>query len=67
MTEKVSEVGEATESELAPQQEKKVEQDPVAALTEDLQRLQAEYSNYKKSCIILILFYYTRQKTSCII
>jgi molecular chaperone GrpE len=37
MTEEVTEVGEATESI-----------DPVAALTEDLQRLQAEYSNYKK-------------------
>ena len=48
MTEKVSEVGEATDSDLAPQQEEKVERDPVAALTEDLQRLQAEYSNYKK-------------------
>ena len=48
MTEKVSEVGEATDSDLTPQQEEKVERDPVAALTEDLQRLQAEYSNYKK-------------------
>ena len=37
MTEEVTEVSEATESI-----------DPVAALTEDLQRLQAEYSNYKK-------------------
>ena len=37
MTEEVQEVSEATES-----------QDPVASLTEDLQRLQAEYSNYKK-------------------
>ena len=48
MTEEVSEVGEATDSDLTPQQEEKVERDPVAALTEDLQRLQAEYSNYKK-------------------
>ena len=48
MTEKVSEVGEAADSDLTPQQEEKVERDPVAALTEDLQRLQAEYSNYKK-------------------
>ena len=48
MTEKVSEVGEATDSDLTPQQDEKVERDPVAALTEDLQRLQAEYSNYKK-------------------
>ena len=48
MTEKVSEVGEATDSDLTLQQEEKVERDPVAALTEDLQRLQAEYSNYKK-------------------
>ena len=48
MTEKVSEVGEATDSDLTPQQEEKVERDPVPALTEDLQRLQAEYSNYKK-------------------
>ena len=48
MTEKVSEVGEATDSDLTPQEEEKVERDPVAALTEDLQRLQAEYSNYKK-------------------
>ena len=37
MTEEVTEESEATESI-----------DPVAALTEDLQRLQAEYSNYKK-------------------
>ena len=37
MTEEVTEVSAATESI-----------DPVAALTEDLQRLQAEYSNYKK-------------------
>ena len=37
MTEEVQEVSEATEP-----------QDPVASLTEDLQRLQAEYSNYKK-------------------
>ena len=37
MTEEVTEVSEATESI-----------DPVAVLTEDLQRLQAEYSNYKK-------------------
>jgi len=37
MTEEVTEVSEATESI-----------DPVAALTEDIQRLQAEYSNYKK-------------------
>ena len=43
MTEKVSEVGEAADSDLASQQEAKVERDPVAALTEDLQRLQAEY------------------------
>ena len=48
MTEKVSEVGEAADSDLIPQQEEKVERDSVAALTEDLQRLQAEYSNYKK-------------------
>lgn len=48
MTEKVSEVGEAADSDLTPQTEEKVERDPVAALTEDLQRLQAEYSNYKK-------------------
>ena len=48
MTEKVSEVGEAADSDLIPQEEEKVERDPVAALTEDLQRLQAEYSNYKK-------------------
>ena len=33
-------VSEATET--------KVEKDPVASLTEDLQRLQAEYSNYRK-------------------
>ncbi|NCX36505.1 MAG: nucleotide exchange factor GrpE, partial [Actinobacteria bacterium] len=41
MTEKVEEevTSEATESNTI---------DPVAALTEDLQRLQAEYSNYKK-------------------
>ncbi len=37
MTEEVTEVSEATEPI-----------DPVAALTEDIQRLQAEYSNYKK-------------------
>ena len=37
MTEEVTEVSAATESI-----------DPVASLTEDLQRLQAEYSNYKK-------------------
>ena len=37
MTEEVTEVSAATESI-----------DPVAALTEDIQRLQAEYSNYKK-------------------
>ena len=48
MTEKVSEVGEAADSDLTPQEVEKVERDPVAALTEDLQRLQAEYSNYKK-------------------
>ena len=48
MTEKVSEGGEATDSDLTPQTEEKVERDPVTALTEDLQRLQAEYSNYKK-------------------
>ena len=48
MTEKVSEVGEAADSDFIPQEEEKVERDPVAALTEDLQRLQAEYSNYKK-------------------
>ena len=48
MTEKVGEVGEAADSDLTPQTEEKVERDPVAALTEDLQRLQAEYSNYKK-------------------
>ena len=48
MTEKVSEVGEAADSDLIPQEEEKVERDSVAALTEDLQRLQAEYSNYKK-------------------
>ena len=48
MTEKVSEVGEAADSDLTPQEEEKVERDPVAALTEDLQRLQAEYSNYKR-------------------
>lgn len=47
MTEKVSEVSEATESETAPEKQES-ERDPVAALTEDLQRLQAEYSNYKK-------------------
>jgi molecular chaperone GrpE len=50
MSEEVKEVSEATES--APQAEanaeEKIERDPVAALTEDLQRLQAEYSNYKK-------------------
>jgi molecular chaperone GrpE len=41
MTEQVEEevTSEATESNII---------DPVAALTEDLQRLQAEYSNYKK-------------------
>ena len=41
MTEQVEEevTSEATESKTI---------DPVAALTEDLQRLQAEYSNYKK-------------------
>ena len=33
-------VSEATEA--------KEEKDPVASLTEDLQRLQAEYSNYRK-------------------
>ena len=52
MTEQVKEeaVSEATESTAAetPQKEEKPERDPVAALTEDLQRLQAEYSNYKK-------------------
>ena len=48
MTEKVSEVGEAADSDLTPQEDEKVERNPVAALTEDLQRLQAEYSNYKK-------------------
>jgi molecular chaperone GrpE len=50
MSEEAKEVSEATES--APQAEakaeEKIERDPVAALTEDLQRLQAEYSNYKK-------------------
>ena len=50
MSEEEKEVSEATES--APQAEakaeEKIERDPVAALTEDLQRLQAEYSNYKK-------------------
>jgi len=52
MSEKVAEevVSEAAES--APTEtsssEAKKELDPVAALTEDLQRLQAEYSNYKK-------------------
>jgi molecular chaperone GrpE len=50
MTEEVREVSEATESQAQeiPQTEAKSERDPVAALTEDLQRLQAEYSNYKK-------------------
>ena len=50
MTEEVTEVSEATESQapVTPQTEAKSERDPVAALTEDLQRLQAEYSNYKK-------------------
>ena len=50
MTEEVKEVSEATESQAPeiPQTEAKSERDPVAALTEDLQRLQADYSNYKK-------------------
>ena len=50
MTEEVREVSEATESQApeTPETEAKSERDPVAALTEDLQRLQAEYSNYKK-------------------
>ena len=43
----VSEATESTQSETSNQEAKK-ETDPVAALTEDLQRLQAEYSNYKK-------------------
>jgi molecular chaperone GrpE len=47
MTEEVTqEVTAPTESLQA--EEKPSEKDPVAALTEDLQRLQAEYSNYKK-------------------
>jgi len=45
--EEVSEATESTPSETSPSEAKK-ELDPVAALTEDLQRLQAEYSNYKK-------------------
>jgi len=52
MSEKVAEevVSEATESAATEtsSSEAKKELDPVAALTEDLQRLQAEYSNYKK-------------------
>ena len=52
MAEKVEEAvaSEATESNQSEtsNQEAKKETDPVAALTEDLQRLQAEYSNYKK-------------------
>lgn len=45
MTEEViEEVSETTESSPANPADK----DPVVALTEDLQRLQAEYSNYKK-------------------
>jgi molecular chaperone GrpE len=52
MTEKVdeevkSEATESTQSETSPNEETK-ELDPVAALTDDLKRLQAEYSNYKK-------------------
>ena len=39
---------EVTEEVAAPTESTPSEKDPVAALTEDLQRLQAEYSNYKK-------------------
>ena len=39
---------EVTEEVTAPTESAPSEKDPVAALTEDLQRLQAEYSNYKK-------------------
>jgi len=43
----VSEAAESASTETSSSEAKK-ELDPVAALTEDLQRLQAEYSNYKK-------------------
>jgi len=43
----VSEAAESSPTETSSSEAKK-ELDPVAALTEDLQRLQAEYSNYKK-------------------
>ncbi len=39
---------EVTEEVTAPTESAPSENDPVAALTEDFQRLQAEYSNYKK-------------------
>lgn len=39
---------EVTEEVTALTESAPSEKDPVAALTEDLQRLQAEYSNYKK-------------------
>lgn len=44
LKEEIADAIEATESD-SPSGEVK---DPVASLTEDLQRLQAEYSNYKK-------------------
>ena len=39
---------EETTTEVAPEEAAAESKDPVAALTEDLQRLQAEYSNYRK-------------------
>ena len=42
MSEEIATDTPTTESEAAESK------DPVASLTEDLQRLQAEYSNYKK-------------------
>ena len=45
--EEVSETTESASAESAPKANP-ADKDPVIALTEDLQRLQAEYSNYKK-------------------
>lgn len=45
--EEVSESTESASAESAPKANP-ADKDPVIALTEDLQRLQAEYSNYKK-------------------
>ena len=39
---------EETTTEVAPEEAAAESKDPVAALTEDLQRIQAEYSNYRK-------------------